>query len=170
MTILPSVTLHINRAPFFHFHFSLENFYPHILSAYIHLILHLLHTFLRIFHHIHINPTQKWPDPMKLSQLHRNPLHPRNTSRNLGKLDMNVLESLGKTMNTMKNIMNVFKLLSRHWGRMNKSRTSLDILGEWQNSQRDLRMNKQGKPKGKERRRFSSLKSDKRGCHPRGGG
>ena len=151
MTILPSVTLHINRAPFFTFTFHLKTF-THIFSLHTFIcVLHLLHTPLRIFLRIHLNPTQKWPDLMNPSLLPRkisqNIRHPRNTNPNLGKSIMNILEDLGRVMNAMKNFM---KFLGRiHTGRMNKSRNSLATLSKYMNSLRLLGKSKQGKPRGK---------------------
>ena len=95
---------------------------------------------------------------MKQTPIVRNLPHPRNRNPNLENLGISTLGNLGNLMNIMKNVMNIKNRLGNHKGRMNKSRTSLDILGEWKNSQRKLGMNK-SKPRGKGRRRFSSLKS-----------
>ena len=98
---------------------------------------------------------------MNPTQLHRKPLHPRNTSQNLGNQVINILENLGIVKNIAMNIKNTMKFLGRILkGRMNMSRISLKFLGEWQNSLRLLGKSKRGKPRGKEkRRRFSLLKS-----------
>ena len=98
---------------------------------------------------------------MKQTQLPRNLPLPRNQNPKLGNLGINILENLGKAMNIMKNDMNIKNRLGNHKGRINKSRISLELLGERQYSLRLLCMNKQGKPreKGRRRRRLNSLKS-----------
>ena len=160
MTILPLVTLPINRMSFFTFTFYFHKLFTHIFSAYI-LHLHLCssfssYTFSHFISFYH-QPTQKWPDHMKQTQLQRNLPHPRNTSRNLGNLGMNILGNLGIVMN---NVMNTMKFLGKPRGRINMSRISLELLIEWQNSQRFLGMSKRRKPRGRERRRrFNSLKN-----------
>ena len=88
---------------------------------------------------------------MKQTQLPRNLPLPRNQNPKLGNLGINILENLGKAMNIMKNDMNIKNKLGNHKDRMNKSRTSLDILGEWQNSLGRLGMNKYSKRRGKGR-------------------
>ena len=50
----------------------------------------------------------------------------------------------------------VMNFLGNYKGRMNKSRNSLDTLSEYKNRPRN---NSKRKPRGKGRRRFSSLKS-----------
>ena len=75
-----------------------------------------------------------------------NPVTKKSTSSKkskskTGKSGINILENLGKAMNIMKNDMNIKNRLGNHKGRMNKSRSSLELLGERQNSLRLLCMN-----------------------------
>ena len=167
MSILSSEVLSINRC-----HFSLSLFtciiftstiFSEILfifficSSYFFTHLFAYHLFLPPFH-------TKWPDLMNPTQLHRKPLHPRNTSQNLGNLVMNVLGNLGKMMNIMKNIMNAMKVLGNHRDRMKTFRVSLEPLVEWN---RQWVLNKRGMLRERERkRRFNFLRS----LPPRGRG
>ena len=95
---------------------------------------------------------------MNPTQTQRKPLHLRNRSPKLGNLGIRTLGNLGNPMNTMKNTMNAKNILGRHKGRMNKSRNSLDILGESKNTLGRLRVNT-NRPKEKGRRRFNLARS-----------
>ena len=78
---------------------------------------------------------------MNRTPTQRKPLPPRNLSPKLGNLGIRTLGNLGNPINTMKNTMNAKNILGRHKGRMNKSRNSLDILGESKNTLGRLRVN-----------------------------
>ena len=156
----PSVTLHINTVSLSLSLFTCTNFsHPHFLCIFS--SSSSLCSSSSSYRSSHLSshsyqPTQKWPAHMKQTQLPRNLPHPRNLSPNLENLGISTLGNLGNLMNIMKIAMN---FLGRHKEWMNKSRNSLDILGEWKNSQRWLGMRKHSKPRGKGRRRFSSYRS-----------
>ena len=162
MPILPSVILHINRVVTFTFTLLLTQIFTHKFSAYslhlLHCVLRLLHLFFRLSPQTNLKPSQQWPAHMKQTQLQRKSPHLSSRNPNLANLGISTLGNLGNLMNTMKTAMKAKNILGRHKGRMNKSRNSLDILGECKNSQSRLSMNKH-KSRGKGRRRFSSLKS-----------
>ena len=132
MSILPIVTLRINRK-----HFSLLPFHLHFLPTKLselihrvhHTVLHLLHLLLRISSHINLTPTQKWPAHMNLPPTQRKPPPPRNRSPKLANLGSHVLQNLENHMNIMNSKNNLGKFT-------NKFTNILGKLGLNKNTQR----------------------------------